>query len=264
MQRLPPPLASASPSLRCVFLNRPSLTESTKLVAGSSDGGGGEGSEGAGGERGAAERASGAGAEPGVDAGGVEGVAAEREEAEAVAAVELAEADGAVELPLPVPAAAIGRGGAGEQLGVGERRQRVDGGLIEPRPRAAGAVLVEAEELLQLALHRLGAGVGAVALEEQPPQHVQQPRRQQHHRQHHRDEQHRRRHPRRRRRRRRRRRPRRRRHGRTIIQRAIIPRPDDLPAAEKKPSRHDNAAARSHPINPRTQNGVVNQLDRTT
>ena len=43
-----------------------------------------------------AERAGGSGGEPGVDAGGVEGVGAGREEAELVIALELRQADGAV------------------------------------------------------------------------------------------------------------------------------------------------------------------------
>lgn len=46
---------------------------------------------------GAAERAGRRGSEPGVDALGVEGVAARREEAELVVRAEVGEADGAVE-----------------------------------------------------------------------------------------------------------------------------------------------------------------------
>ncbi|PVH64364.1 hypothetical protein PAHAL_2G250000 [Panicum hallii] len=151
-------------------------------------------------ELGAAERAGGAGAEPDVDAGDVERVAAGREQAEAVMVGELAEADGAVERPgrllLPLPGG--GGGGAGE-LAVRELRHRVDGGLVEPAAAGAGAVLVaREEEVLQLALPAPRAGV--VGLEEEPAQDVEQARDEQHHGEHHRDEEHRGRDPRRHRR----------------------------------------------------------------
>lgn len=87
-----------------------------------------------------AERASGVGEQPCVNAGEVEGVAADRQKPELVVGLELAEADGAVE----------GLLGA-EDLPVEEERQRVDEGLVE-------AGIVEAEKLAQLSLERAGAG----------------------------------------------------------------------------------------------------------
>ena len=155
------------------------------------------------GDLGAAERAGGAGAEPDVDAGDVEGVAAQRQQAEPVVVRELAEADGAVERPgrllLPLPAS--GGGGGPGQLGVGELRERVDGSLAEAAAAGSGAagaavVVRGEEEVLQLALP--GAGAGVVALEEDAAQDVEQAGDEQHHGQDHRDEQHRRRDPRRR------------------------------------------------------------------
>jgi len=166
--------------------------------------GGGGGGEMARGELGAAEGAGGAGAEPDVDAGDVEGVAAQREQAEPVVVRELAQADGAVERPsrllLALPAGG-GGAAASRQLAVRELRERVDGGLAQAAAAAAsgatGAVVVRGEEeVLQLALP--GAGAGVVALEEEAAQDVEQAGDEQHHGQDHRDEQHRRRDPRRR------------------------------------------------------------------
>ena len=89
-----------------------------------------------GGEEGdSAERAGGSRGEPGIDAGGVEGMGAGRKEAELVIALELREADGAVCTFFE----------ARHDSFEGEDRELLDGGTLQPR-------ILQSEELLELSL----------------------------------------------------------------------------------------------------------------